>query len=54
MPKLHDDSIMPFGKWKGTKLGKVPDSYWRWFLDQDWCNEWPDLVDYANCVDDGG
>lgn len=49
---LHDDSIMPFGKYKGKKLGEVPDSYWKWFLAQDWCDEWPDLVEYANLVMD--
>lgn len=47
---LHDDSRMPFGKYKGQRLGEVPDSYWRWFLSQDWCDEWPDLVEYANLV----
>lgn len=48
---LHDDSKMPFGKHKGKRLGDVPDSYWRWFLEQDWCDEWPDLVEYANLID---
>ena len=47
---LHDDSTMPFGKYKGSRLGDVPDSYWRWFIGQDWCDEWPDLVTYANLV----
>jgi uncharacterized protein (DUF3820 family) len=49
---LHDDSPMPFGKHKGQRLGEVPDSYWRWFLRQEWCDEHPQLVDYANLVDD--
>lgn len=50
--KLHDDSLMPFGKHKGQRLGLIPDSYWRWFLEQDWCDKWPDLVEYANlCVE---
>jgi uncharacterized protein (DUF3820 family) len=46
--KLDDDSIMPFGKHKGKRLGEIPDSYFRWFLQQDWCDQWPDLVEYAN------
>lgn len=46
--KLDDDCIMPFGKHKGQRLGDVPDHYLRWFLSQDWCDEWPDLVQYAN------
>ena len=51
--KLTDDSMMPFGKYSGRKLGDVPDSYWLWFLRQDWCDDWPDLVEYANlCVDE--
>ena len=44
---LHDDSLMPFGKHKGERLGEVPDDYFRWFLTQDWANDYPDLVDYA-------
>jgi uncharacterized protein (DUF3820 family) len=47
---LHDDSEMPFGKYRGQRLGEVPDHYWRWFLDQDWCGQYPDLVDYANQI----
>ena len=47
---LHDDDTMPFGKWKGNRLGAVPDHYWRWFLDQDWCDNYPDLVEYANHI----
>jgi uncharacterized protein (DUF3820 family) len=51
--RLHDDSIMPFGTHKGKKLGEIPDNYWLWFLRQDWCDEWPDLVEYANyCMKD--
>ena len=50
---LHDDSVMPFGKWKGQKLGKVPDHYWLWFLKQDWSVEWPELVEYARIVEEG-
>ena len=49
MSRLHDDSIMPFGKHKGKRLGEVPDDYWLWFLRQDWCDQWPALVEYANC-----
>jgi len=45
---LNDDDTMPFGKHKGQRIGDVPDSYWRWFLQQDWCDEWPHLVKYAN------
>ena len=44
----HDDTIMPFGKYKGERLGNVPDHYLRWFAGQDWCDEWPDLVEYCN------
>ena len=47
---LTDESVMPFGKHKGQKLGTVPDSYFLWFLSQDWCDEHPDLVEYANLI----
>lgn len=46
--KLDDDCYMLFGKWAGKRLGEVPDSYFQWFLRQDWCDEHPDLVEYAN------
>ena len=47
---LCDDDRMPFGKHKGKRLGEVPDEYLRWFLQQDWCDQYPDLVEYANTV----
>ena len=47
---LHDDNLMPFGKHKGQRLGDVPDDYLIWFLRQDWCEKYPRLVDYAQCV----
>lgn len=50
---LSDESPMPFGKHKGERLEAVPDGYLRWFLSQNWCDEWPDLVEYANqCLDE--
>ena len=48
--KLNDDNLMPFGKYRGQKLGTIPDNYFRWFLSQSWCDEWPDLVTYANQI----
>lgn len=50
--KLHDDDKMPFGKWKGTRLGEVPDHYWKWFLQQEWASEWPELLAYAKLVEE--
>lgn len=49
---LNDDHKMPFGKWKGTRLGEVPDHYWRWFLDQEWAEKYPDLLEYAKLVEE--
>ena len=49
---LHDDDRMPFGKWKGIRLGEVPDSYWRWFLQQYWSSEYPELLEYAKVVEE--
>lgn len=49
---LHDDDRMPFGKYKNQRLGAVPDDYWRWFLVQPWCEKYPDLVEYANLIDE--
>ena len=47
---LHDDCRMPIGKHKGQRLGDIPDHYWMWFLAQDWCARYPDLVEYALLV----
>lgn len=30
MPKLDDNSLMPWGKHKGEKLANVPDKYLLW------------------------
>lgn len=55
--RLNDDSKMPFGKFQGERLVDVPTWYWYWFQRQPWCDEWPDLVKYANVIEeeqDGG
>lgn len=56
LPKpLNDDYIMKWGKHKDERLGDIPDSYWLWFLEQDWCDKYPKLVAYANlCVEEDG
>ena len=41
---------MWWGKHGGKRLGDIPDWWWKWFLDQDWCDRWPDLVEYANVI----
>lgn len=48
--KLNDNDKMPFGTHKNEPLGDVPDHYWIWFLKQNWCDKYPDLVEYANIV----
>lgn len=37
---------MPWGKHKGTKMGKVPHDYLLWLLRQDWITDWPDVHAY--------
>jgi len=51
-PQLNDDSPMPWGKHKGTRLGDVPLDYLKWALKQDWIDVWPDLKQYAETVTD--
>jgi len=34
---MNDESIMPFGRYKGQKLANVPASYLLWCYDQEWC-----------------
>jgi len=51
--KLHDECKMPVrGSYFGEPLGDIPDSYWRWFLRQPWCEQYPDLVQYAKLIED--
>ena len=51
--RLNDDDVMPWGTYVGELLGDVPDDYWLWFLRQDWCDEHPKLVEYANlCIEE--
>jgi hypothetical protein len=35
MTRLQDSDKMPWGRWKGTLMGKVPASYFHWL----WTNE---------------
>ncbi|MEM9644930.1 MAG: hypothetical protein AAF989_08040 [Planctomycetota bacterium] len=50
---LTDNDVMPISQeHKGKLLGDVPDDFWRWFLEQTWCDEWPKLVEYANNIFD--
>lgn len=37
--ELTDDSLMPYGKYKGTKMANVPASYLMWLYDNDKCDE---------------
>ncbi|WP_071146711.1 putative quorum-sensing-regulated virulence factor [Bacteroides ihuae] len=32
--KLTDESLMPFGKYKGKKMANVPASYLMWLYDE--------------------
>jgi len=44
-----DNTLMPFGKHRGTPLKDVPAGWLDWFMDQDWAEEkWPRLVEYCN------
>ena len=44
-----DDNVMNFGRFKGTKMRDVPDSYLRWLLDQTWftAKSHPGLFEYV-------
>ena len=37
--KLNDQSIMPFGKYKGKKMENVPASYLHWLYTQQFCDK---------------
>ena len=46
---VSDNDIMPFGshKERRTPMQWVPLTYFRWFLDQPWSDEWPHVKAYA-------
>jgi uncharacterized protein (DUF3820 family) len=39
MEKLTDESIMPWGKYKGYSMENVPASYLIWLYENDKCDE---------------
>jgi hypothetical protein len=48
--RLQDDDLMFFGKHKGEKLIDVPEDYLKWLANQDWIDQYPDLVEYLNVM----
>jgi hypothetical protein len=46
--RLTDDDIMPWGKYRGERLGDVPDDYLDWLGKQDWIEDHPDLLEYID------
>lgn len=34
--KWQDDTMMPVGKYRGERLGDIPDDYLFWLWDQSW------------------
>ena len=43
---MDDDSLMPFGKFKGERMEDIPAWYLLWLLKQDWITDWPDVHEY--------
>jgi len=43
---LTDNSIMPFGKYKGQVLANIPASYLIWIFENNKCT--PDVAKYIN------
>jgi len=44
--KLTDESLFPFGKYKGEKMWDVPATYLDWLMSTSWIDKWPDVVGY--------
>jgi len=42
----ESESLMPFGKYKGKPLDKVPVKYLTWCAQQEWLSDWPTLHEY--------
>ena len=48
-----DDTIMPWGNFKGTAMRDVPDVYKLWLLQQRWLPDWPGLFSYLKSIESG-
>lgn len=48
----NDDTVMPWGKHKGQKLGKIPASYLLWLYEQPWIKSWEGLHAYLKANED--
>lgn len=35
--EVNDNTVMPFGKFKGEKMANVPAKYLLWIYEQYWC-----------------
>jgi len=46
MHRLEDNSLMPFGKFKGSPMVDVPADYLDYIIDQPWIGEWPEVEEY--------
>ena len=43
------ESVIPFGRFKGHRIGEVPDSYLIWLSESDWFEKkFPDLQERVN------
>jgi len=47
-----DETLMPWGKHKGTPLSDVPGSYLAWLIEQPWIKDWPGLHSYLKSIED--
>lgn len=43
---LTDESIFPFGKYRGQKMKEVKSDYLDWLDGQAWIKDWPAVKDY--------
>lgn len=43
------EAVLPFGKFRGCRIGEVPDSYLVWLSENDWFEKkYPDLQERIN------
>ena len=47
-----DETVMPWGKHKGAKLGEIPPAYLLWLFEQPWIKDWPGLHAYIRKHED--
>lgn len=51
-PPWTDETVLKWGKHKGSKLKEIEPSYLLWLYEQPWIKDWPELHAYLKANED--